>query len=90
MKNHKMVDGKLLQTNKKWSALKLSQKEYISNLIREEYVDFIKENNHHPKDEEKEELLNKVYSKIEEREIWIPFSEVKKQFLSKTSKLARK
>ena len=29
MKNHEWVDGKLLQTNKKYSQLKLKQKEKI-------------------------------------------------------------
>ena len=29
-KNHEMIDGKLLQINKKYSALKLKQKEKIA------------------------------------------------------------
>ena len=36
-KNHKMIDGRLLQTNKKYSQLKIKQKEKIAevyNLIR--------------------------------------------------------
>ena len=29
-KNHKMIDGRLLQTNKKYSQLKMKQKEKIA------------------------------------------------------------
>lgn len=39
MKNHRIIDGKLLQTNKKWSALKLSQREWIINELKEHTVD---------------------------------------------------
>lgn len=35
-KNHKMVDGKLLQTDKKYSNLKMGQKEKINIWINEE------------------------------------------------------
>ena len=89
MKNHKLVNGKLLQTNKKFSDLKLSQKEFISNLIREEYLSFIDENGFAPKDESKADMLDRVYSQIKERDIWIPFNEIKKEFLSKIVKLSK-
>lgn len=35
-KNHKMVDGKLLQTDKKYNALKMRQKEKIGTWLNEE------------------------------------------------------
>ncbi|WOA66580.1 hypothetical protein RVY75_28565 (plasmid) [Bacillus mycoides] len=41
MKNHKKVNGKILQTNKKWSPLKRKQKEHISNWLRREYTQFV-------------------------------------------------
>ena len=43
-KNHKMVDGRLLQTDKKYSNLKMAQKEKINKWINEEicrYLDSI-------------------------------------------------
>lgn len=36
MKNHEMVDGKLLQTNKKYSQLKQKQKDKIAVWMYEE------------------------------------------------------
>ena len=32
-KNHKMIDGRLLQTNKKYSQLKMKQKEKIAKKV---------------------------------------------------------
>lgn len=43
-KNHKMVDGRLLQTDKKYSNLKIAPKEKINKWINEEicrYLDSI-------------------------------------------------
>lgn len=37
MKNHQLVNGKLLQTNKKFSHLKRKQKEQISQWLYEAY-----------------------------------------------------
>ena len=34
-KNHKMIDGRLLQTNKKYSQLKMKQKEKIAEWMYE-------------------------------------------------------
>lgn len=87
MKNHKMVGGKLLQTNKKWSHLKMKQREEIYEYLKEEYRKFFKENNRLPNKEDKKVILNNVYSFIKSREIWIPYYEVKKFLYSKTNKL---
>ncbi|TKI81456.1 transposase, partial [Bacillus mycoides] len=42
MKNHIKVNGKILQTNKKWPHLKQKQREHISKLLRREYTQFVK------------------------------------------------
>ncbi|PFE95009.1 transposase, partial [Bacillus thuringiensis] len=42
MKNHIKVNGKILQTNKKWSHLKQRQRQHISNWLRREYTQFVK------------------------------------------------
>lgn len=39
MKNHIVIDGRILQTNKRWSDLKLSQREWITNLLKEHTLD---------------------------------------------------
>lgn len=86
MKNHMKVDGRLLQTNKKWSQLKMNQKELIDNKLKEEYTGFVLKNNRKLNKEEKEEILSSVYHMIEEKGIWIPFDEVKQHFQGKIQK----
>lgn len=80
LKNHIKVDGRLLQTNKKWSQLKMSQKEWIDNKLKEQYKGFVAKNNRKPNKEEGNEIIDSVYSMIEEKQIWIPFNEVKQYF----------
>ena len=48
MKNHEWVDGKLLQTNKKYSQLKLKQKEKIYQWMYEAYRDKYREFGKYP------------------------------------------
>ncbi|MGG4382855.1 hypothetical protein ABEX08_12530 [Priestia megaterium] len=38
MKNHVYQNGRLIQTNKKFSALKQKQKEWITNELRQRYI----------------------------------------------------
>ena len=85
MKKHMVVNNQLININKKWSDLKLKQKEYISNLIRETYLTFMKEYNKKPNKDEKIELLEIIYTKIKSRGIWIPFGEVEVQFNKKSN-----
>lgn len=88
MKNHKVVNGKLLQENKKWSQLKNNQKELIYNYLREQYVLFGKNNyNKIPNKEQKIDILDNTYSFIKEKDIWIPYAEVRKFLISKSNKL---
>ena len=72
MKNHIMVNGKLLQTNKKFSQLKNSQKQKINEWLYEEYEKLRNEKGREPGRAQKEIIINDVYSKIEEAEIWLP------------------
>jgi hypothetical protein len=83
MKNHILVGGRLLQTNKKWTHLKQKQKEWIANLLKTEYINFVQESNRKPNKGERDAILNKVYSEIEGREIWIPYYEVKQFFVGR-------
>ena len=50
-KNHKMIDGKLLQTDKKYSNLKMKQKENINLWIAEEIRAYYKLNGKMPRKE---------------------------------------
>lgn len=49
--------------------------------------EYVIENGRFPHKEEKIEIVDKVYEKIEERQIWIPYDEVYNHFLSKVIKL---
>ena len=87
MKNHRKVNERLLQTNKKWSQLKLKQKEFVYNCIKKEYNSFVQENKRIPNKKEDIFILDEVYSIIQGRDIWIPYDEVKRFYKSKLAKL---
>ena len=82
MKNHKLVDGKLLQTNKKYSHLKQKQKEKIYQWMYEAYAECYKEKGKFPDTKDDEKILFSVMSKIDDAEIWIPENEVRKHYNS--------
>jgi len=69
------VDGKLLQTNKKWSALKQSQRDLIYELTREAHKAYIGEHNRVPRKQYKDIVIDMVYEKIEKRGIRLPYDE---------------
>ena len=75
-KNHQMVNGKLLQTNKQWSALKQKQKEWITETAKQAHSKAVQENGKPVSKNEKREIIDAVYEQIEAREIWIPYGEV--------------
>lgn len=85
-KNHKMVDGKLLQTNKPFSQLKQRQKEKINEWLYAEYRRYYEENGSAPDKRCNADILGAVYEKISAAEIWIPFGEVQKFFYSHKNK----
>lgn len=80
MKNHEWVDGKLLQTNKKYSQLKLKQKEKIYQWMYEAYRDKYRELGKYPDLKDIDDILEPVMERIDEAEIWVPYEEVRKHF----------
>lgn len=82
MKNHEWVDGKLLQTNKKYSHLKQKQKERIYQWMYDAYKSAYKKSGKYPDDREDDWIVSAVMDRIEDAEIWIPAGEVKKHFRS--------
>ena len=87
MKNHEWVDGKLLQTNKKYSQLKLKQKEKIYQWMYEAYRTRYQELGRYPDERDTDNVLDTVMQKIEEAEIWIPYKEVRKHYQGCVSRL---
>ena len=79
-KNHEMIDGKLLQTDKKYAQLKLKQKEKIAEWMFQATRDYYMKKYTFPNDKHLEEVVDIVYEKIEDAEIWIPYGEVFKHY----------
>lgn len=90
MKNHVYQNGRLIQTNKKFSALKQKQKEWITNELRQRYISAINYpyTKLHPR--KRDQILDEVYDLIGEKEIWIPYGEVKRHYFSKIPSFIRK
>ena len=80
MKNHEWVNGKLLQTNKKYSQLKLKQKEKIYQWMYDAYRAKYQELGKYPDTKDIDDILASVMEQIEQAEIWIPYREVRKHF----------
>jgi len=90
MKNHKWINDKLLQTNKKWSALKQSQREWIQELTRREHATYVETNNRLPMKKRKDEVIDTVYAFLDERGVWIPYHEFRGHVASYIDKLNHK
>jgi len=86
LKNHILVDGRLLQTNKTWSQLKERQKAWIGELLRNEYMLLAQDAGRSLHKDEYGVIVSRVYEQIEKREIWIPFNEVRQYFSSKVAR----
>ena len=91
MKNHIKVNGKILQTNKRFSQLKNSQKEWIATELYKLYHDKMKERRTTRKlpPDHRDAVIASLYEQIQNREIWIPYGEVKKYVFSKTTKIVK-
>ena len=90
MKNHEWIDGKLLQTNKKYSQLKLKQKEKIHEWMYIAFRDSYKKTGRFPGKQEDEDILDAVMQKINDAEIWIPWYEVEKHYKGIKNKLNKR
>lgn len=76
MKKHLYINSQNVNVNKKWTNLKSKQKEFIQTQLKNQILAFIKENNRKPTKDEKEQIVNNVCQLIEERNVWIPKTEV--------------
>ena len=87
MKNHKVIDGHLLQNNKKYSHLKLKQKNRIAEWMYQETKEYYEKQYVFPDEEHLDDVVKKVYDRIEQAEIWIPYEEVRHHYKKKRSDL---
>ena len=89
-KNHKMIDGRLLQMDKKYSQLKLKQKEKIAVWMYEETKAYYKQHDKMPEGKACGEVLERVYGRIESAEIWISFDQVYRHYMKRKTDIAKR
>ena len=89
-KNHEITDGRLVQNDKKYSHLKLRQKEKIAEWMFQETKDYYTKKYTFPNDKQLSEVVDKVYERIEKAGIWIPYGEVFKHYKSKRSSVNKR
>lgn len=75
-KNHKLVNGRLLQMDKQFSDLKERQKSRIAEWIYTAYREAYLQTGKEPDKEADTVILDSVMEKIEDAEIWIPYGEI--------------
>lgn len=85
-----MIDGKLLQTDKKYSHLKLKQKDKIAEWMYLETKAYHEKYYTFPDDEHIGDVVSKVYDKIVDADIWIPYGEVLKHYKKKRSDINKR
>lgn len=71
------------ETDKKYAQLKLKQKEKIAEWMFQATRDYYTKNYTFPNDRQIEKVVDTVYEKIEEAEIWVPYGEVLRHYKSK-------
>lgn len=91
MKNHIKVNGRLLQTNKRFSQLKASQKNWIVPELYKLYHNKMKERRTTRKllPYHGDIVISTLYEQIQDEGTWIPYGEVKKYASRKTTKIVK-
>lgn len=85
-----MIDGKLLQTDKKYSHLKLKQKEKIAEWMYLETKAYYEKYYTFPGDKHIGVVVSKIYDRIESADIWIPYDEVMKHYKKKRADINKR
>ena len=79
-------NGETLENNKKWCQLKKNDQICISNILRNQYIDFVLEKSRKPNKNEKEFIVACAYLETVENQIDISVQELRKYFKSRISK----
>ena len=88
MKNHQIVNGKLLQMNKKFDQLKEHQRVKIAEWLYEAYRELRVEQKRVPNMEDDARIIGAVMKKISDAEIWILEHEVEMYYKGKKNRYA--
>lgn len=89
-KNHEQINGSLLQTDKKYSHLKLKQKEKIADWMYAKTKEYYEQNDKMPEGEACEKLVDCIYERIEAAGIWIPYSEVLRHYMKRKKDITKR
>lgn len=87
---HERIDGKLLQMDKKFSNLKMKQRDKITAWVYEEYIKYYDDNHREPDNAGDTQIVEAVLRKISKAEIWIPNEEIYDYYARKKSHLAER
>lgn len=69
--------------HKSFKDLSLKQKDWLCNLFRSTYFDFLIKNKTHPNKNQINDIISSVYAQVIQRNIYISYVEVRKAFSSK-------
>ena len=72
-----------MNPNKHFTDLKMKQRESIQEWLYIETLCFYRNNDRMPNKSEREIIIKYVYNRIRTADIWIPYGEVKKYYLSR-------
>ena len=89
-KNHKMVNGQLLQMDKRFSQLKRAQQEKINQWFYDAYRSAFMKNKVLPNAHQEGEIYFEVVEKINAAGIWIPGRELEKHYSAKKANLRKR
>ena len=90
IKNHQIVNGQLLQMDKQYSALKQRQKEKIGVWMVEETLAYYNQYQKMPMSHHCVIVVDKVYERIQDAEIDIPYGEIYKRYMKRKTKIIHK
>ena len=86
----RIVNGRSYQVNKKWSELSQIQKRWILADAKYHYDKLTADTGQPITNRDKRKLLHKVFQRIRNKDIWIPFSEVGRVVSSRIRKWNRR
>jgi len=89
-KNYVKRNGQLVQTNKKWSHLKMRQREWIMEITRDEHQKYLEKHQRLPRKQYKLIIVGAVKGKIDEKGIWLSDHELENNISKYIDRLNRR
>lgn len=89
-KNHIMVEGRLLRTDKRFSDLKESQKERIAQWMYNSFRSYVLKNDRLPDEYGSMDIIVEMCKRIENANIWIPDDAVDGYYMKHHRKMIKR